>query len=220
MRGLYAITPESGDLRTLVDQVCEALAGGASVVQYRNKRGAPDLMRVQAEALCAVVRNARAMFIVNDNIDLAFAVDADGVHIGKEDADMDTIVAIRQRQMRRSIATRNQPFVIGVSCYNELQRAEAAVAAGADYVAFGSFFPSRTKPNAAVADVGIIGTAKARFTVPVVAIGGITIENAPQLISAKVDAVAVISDLFEATDIRNRARQFTNLFSSGNHVRQ
>ena len=110
------------------------------------------------------------------------------------------------------------PFIIGVSCYNELSRAETAVAAGADYIAFGSFFASNTKPNALRADITLIHAAKARFKIPVVAIGGITVENAPQLIAANVDAVAVISSLFDADDIEKRAREFTFLFQPESHV--
>lgn len=110
--------------------------------------------------------------------------------------------------------------MIGVSCYNELPRAESAVLAGADYVAFGSFFSSPTKPHAVKANLSLIAAAKARMTVPIVAIGGITVDNAPQLISANVDAVAVITCLFEADDIEQRAREFTNLFNFGNHVHQ
>ncbi len=215
IRGLYAITRDTPDLNKLILQVRQAIAGGASIVQYRNKRSSNDLARMQAQALRAVTHASGTLFIVNDDIDLAFSVGADGVHIGRDDGDAGTIARIREQCPLRAPST---SFTIGVSCYNELKRAETAVAAGADYIAFGSFFSSPTKPHAIKADLALIGAAKAEFDVPIVAIGGITIDNAQQLISAKVDALAVISALFDAEDIAQRAREFNNLFKCGNHV--
>lgn len=217
MRGLYAITPEMLDTARLIERVRAAIAGGAAVVQYRSKRRAPDVLRVQAEALRAITRASGTLFIVNDNYDLALSVGADGVHLGRDDGDANAI-----SRMREQCATRmpSAPFVIGVSCYNELPRAQSAVAAGADYVALGSFFMSPTKPQAAKADLALIHAAKARFQVPIVGIGGITVDNAQELISAGVDMVAVISSLFDAGDIEHRAREFANLFMPENHVCQ
>ena len=217
MRGLYAITPEMLDTIRLSTEVRAAIAGGASAVQYRNKRGDDRLAHRQATAIRAITLASGVLFIVNDNIDLALSVGADGVHLGREDTDPHAIALLRARCGTRNAGGR---FIIGVSCYNELARADVAVQAGADYVAFGSFFTSRTKPNAVKVDVSLIGAAKARFGVPVVAIGGITVENAPQLISANIDAVAVISALFDADDIEQRARDFTQLFNAQNHVQQ
>ncbi|MEO8383615.1 MAG: thiamine phosphate synthase [Betaproteobacteria bacterium] len=218
MRGLYAITPESSDLPKLVDQVGQAVAGGASAIQYRNKSLSPGAAILQAKALQTLLSKTGVLFIINDNIELALAIRADGVHVGKQDSDLSALSGVREHILSGRFSSRHQPFLIGVSCYNDLQRAKAAVAAGADYVAFGSFFPSQTKPDAAKADVMLIKSAKIALDVPVVAIGGITLENAPQLIAARVDAIAVITDLFGADDISHRARQFTNLFNSGNHV--
>ena len=215
IRGLYAITPETLDLARLIVQVRQAIAGGAGIVQYRNKRIAHDIARKQAEALRAVTRASGTLFIVNDDSDLAFSVGADGVHIGRDDGDAHTISRLREQRAKRLLST---PFMIGVSCYNELQRAETAVMAGADYIAFGSFFSSLTKPHAVRADIALIRAAKAQLDVPIVAIGGITINNAQQLISAEVDALAVITALFDADDIEQRAREFTNLFKRENHV--
>ncbi len=215
MRGLYAITPDTLDTVTLVEQVRHAIAGGASAVQYRGKRTSRDIARRQAEAIRAATHATSTMFIVNDNIELALSVGADGVHLGRDDYDLSTFPQIRE-QCARSCSSRR--FLIGVSCYNELSRAETAVRAGADYIAFGSFFSSPTKPRAQRADLELIRLAKARFGTPIVAIGGITIDNAQQLISAKVDAVAVISGLFDAQNVEHRAREFSNLFTNGNHV--
>lgn len=218
MHGLYAITPETHDSTRLVEQVGQAIAGGASVVQYRSKGLGHDVARKQAEQLRAITRATGTLFIVNDDSELAFAVGADGVHIGRDDGDLHTISRIRDRRAMCFAGIEAAPFVIGVSCYNELERAATAVAAGADYIAFGSFFPSSTKPGAAKADLALIPAAKARFNVPIVAIGGITVYNARQLIEAKADAVAVITALFETDDIELRAREFTDLFKSGKHV--
>jgi len=220
MRGLYAITPESSDLPKLIEQVGQAVAGGASIVQYRNKLLPPNAATMQAKALQTLLSGTGALFIVNDNIELALSIGADGVHVGKDDGDTGALAGVRERITRDSFSSRRQPFLIGVSCYNDLQRAKAAVSAGADYVAFGSFFPSQTKPDAVRADASLIKAAKRILEVPVVAIGGITLENASQLIAAEVDAIAVITDLFAAADISHRARQFTNLFNAGNHVCQ
>ena len=220
MRGLYAITPETPDTVRLVEQVRSAIAGGASVVQYRSKRLTGDVVRMQAEALRALTRATGTLFIVNDDTDLALAVVADGVHLGRDDGDALSIFRIRQQCAMRLHHIPAQPFMIGVSCYNELPRAEAAVAAGADYVAFGSFFPSPTKPFATRAELALIQAARIRLDVPIVAIGGITVDNAQQLISAGVDMVAVITSLFDANDIEHRAGEFARLFEPGNHVCQ
>lgn len=220
MQGLYAITPGTLDTHRLLRQVRSAIAGGASTVQYRGKQIPPALARTQALALRALTRACGTLFIVNDDSELAFSVEADGLHVGRDDGDAQAIAWSRQGWGRRFSPGSAPPFIIGVSCYNELQRAQDAVDAGADYIAFGSFFLSGTKPNAVRADLTLIGEAKARFGVPVVAIGGITVNNAHQLIAARADAIAVIGGLFDADDIEQRAREFTNLFKTGNHVHQ
>ena len=210
MRGLYAITPETLDTSRLIEQVRDAIAGGATVVQYRSKLAGDDLAKLQAKALRQITRATGTLFVVNDNSELALSVAADGVHLGRDDADASAISQLRERCAIRIPSTR---FLIGITCYNELKRAEAAVAAGADYIAFGSFFSSPTKPHAVKANPALIRAAKARFDVPIIAIGGITIYNAQQLISAGVDMVAVITSLFDADDIERRAREFANLFN-------
>ena len=145
MRGLYAITPDTLDTASLVEQVRHAIAGGASAVQYRGKHISQDIAREQAEALRKVTHATSTMFIVNDNIDLALSVGADGVHLGRDDCDLRTLSQIREQCAKRFSSTQ---FLIGMSCYNELALAETVVRAGADYIAFGSFFSSPTKPQA------------------------------------------------------------------------
>jgi thiamine-phosphate pyrophosphorylase len=200
--GLYALTPDRSDTDAMTECVTAVLDGGATTIQYRNKLAAPELRLQQALALHALCAGRGATFIINDDIDLARAVDADGVHLGRGDA---TVALARARLGATAL--------VGASCYDSLERAEAAVTAGADYIAFGSFFPSNTKPDAVRAGFSLLSTAKARWKVPVVAIGGITPGNAGALIDAGADAVAVISALFEAADVAAAARSFVALFN-------
>lgn len=203
IHGLYAITPECADTGRLLDRVRAALQGGARLVQYRNKGGDVALQHEQASELLALCHEFDAPLIVNDNLRLAALTDADGVHLGREDG---SVVEAR--------VILGPGKIVGVSCYNALERALAAEAQGADYVAFGSFFPSATKPGAMPASLDLLREAKRRLKIPVVAIGGITPDNAAALIEAGADAVAVISALFEAGNIRGAAQRFAELFIS------
>jgi thiamine-phosphate pyrophosphorylase len=200
--GLYALTPDEPDTSALVAAVRAAVAGGAAAVQYRNKRADGALRRAQAAALAGLCREAGVPLIVNDDLELALEVDAAGVHLGRDDG---AVAAARRRLSPGKL--------LGASCYDRLDRAEQAVAAGADYVAFGSVFASPTKPAAVRAPLTLFGAAKRRLEVPLVAIGGITLENAREAIEAGADALAVISALFEADDIAARARGFKALFA-------
>ena len=199
--GLYAVTPDSEDTAVLVTKTRAAIAGGAQLVQYRNKLAGPELRREQAVALLEICKRAGALLIINDHVDLAAEIGADGVHIGGEDG---TLESARQRLGPHG--------VIGVSCYRELSRAEAAALGGADYIAFGSFFASSVKPGAVRAPLSIL-TAARPLGLPVVAIGGITPDNAGSLIEAGADAVAVISALYAAPDVESAARRFSSFFN-------
>lgn len=201
--GLYAITPDAADGDRLLQQVEACLAGGAGVLQYRNKHPAAPHWEMAA-ALAACCRRHAVPFIVNDDVALALAVNADGVHLGRDDGDC---AAARQRL--------GPGKSIGISCYGSLERALAAQRAGADYVAFGSVFASSTKPQAQHIPLGLIGEAKRRLHIPIVAIGGISLQNAAQVIEAGADAVAVISAVFDAPDIQLAAQNFSNLFTQG-----
>jgi thiamine-phosphate pyrophosphorylase len=200
LRGLYAITPESGDSAQLFAKVSAALEGGIAMLQYRRKAVARETRRIEAIELAKLCRQRGVPFIVNDDPDLALETGADGVHVGREDA----AVSACKKKMPGLIA--------GVSCYADIGLARAAVQAGADYVAFGSVFASPTKPQAVRAPLAIFAQARA-LGVPLAAIGGITCENAPQAIAAGADLLAVISDLFDAPDIAARARQYGKLFT-------
>ena len=206
IHGLYAITPDGVQSDVLEAAVAAALCGGVTVLQYRCKSLSRPARRQQAEQIRKMCREYGTTFIVNDDVWLAAELDADGVHLGSGDG---SLQSARQ--------TLGPEKIIGVSCYNDLSLAESARKSGADYIAFGSFFPSATKPLAAHADISLIAQAKQRFAIPVVVIGGITLENAPQLIGAGADALAVISDLFGAADIDARASAYKKLF--GDHVR-
>jgi len=205
-RGLCALTPDEADTRALVARVRAAVAGGAAAVQYRNKSANPTLRREQAAALVDICRAAGVPLIVNDNLALALDVGADGVHLGRDDGDLG---AARLRL--------GPDKMLGASCYDRLDLAVQAAAAGADYVAFGSAFASPTKPAAPRAPLALFGQAKRRLSLPLVAIGGITLANAAQVIEAGADAVAVISALFDTADIEARARAFRNLFDRTVH---
>jgi len=203
--GLYAVTPDEPDTRVLADKVRRALAGGARAVQFRNKSANPALRREQAAALFALCREAGVPFIINDDLDLALAIDADGVHLGRDDPDI-----------ARARATLGPGKLLGASCYDRIELALAACANGADYVALGSAFPSATKPSATRAPLSLFREVRARIDLPIVAIGGITPENAPSVIEAGADAVAVISALFDRPDIQAAARQFDRFFRKKN----
>lgn len=201
--GLYAVTPDTEDTPGLRAKVESALAGGTRLLQYRNKAAGAALRLMQARALLALCREHHARLIINDDLDLALAIDADGLHLGSEDG----ALAVARARLGTG-------KLLGASCYDRLELALDAERAGADYVAFGSFFPSVSKPGAAPAPLAVLREAKRRLSVPVVAIGGITLDNAPQLIAAGADSVAVISALFGATDVRAAARRFVALFPS------
>jgi len=188
LRGLYAVTPDLAATAVLVARVEAAIRGGAAAIQYRGKTADRALARAQAGAIARVSAAGGALFIVNDDAALAAAVGADGVHLGEDDGSID--------DARRALGPDR---IVGVSCYDDFARAEAAVAAGADYVAFGSFHASGVKPAARRAPLSLLERAR-RLGVPVVAIGGITAGNAPDLIRAGADALAVITAVFGAAD--------------------
>jgi thiamine-phosphate pyrophosphorylase len=201
--GLYAITPDIADTDDLLLRTRAALNGGARVLQYRNKTASPALRHEQALALQALCMEFTVPLIINDHLDLALAVNAAGLHLGGDDGD----IAAARAQL-------GPGKLLGASCYDRIELAQAAVAAGADHIAFGSFFASNVKPDAVRPPLDLISRAKKDFRLPVVAIGGITPHNAPELIAAGIDAIAVISAVFTAPDVAAAAREFQNLFES------
>jgi thiamine-phosphate pyrophosphorylase len=200
-RGLYAITPDEPDTTRLLDQVRAALEGGIAILQYRNKSAAAALQREQAAQLLQLCRAAKVPLIINDDLELALELDADGLHLGGEDGDL----AMARKQL-------GPQKLLGSSCYGSIERAATAKAAGADHIAFGAMFPSRTKPHAKQPPLDVFAQARERVGLPAVGIGGITLDNASQLIAAGAHAIAVITALFDAPDITARAREFNRLF--------
>lgn len=201
IRGLYAITDAAGlQGHDYAARAEAALRGGARVLQYRDKTNDGTRRREQAHTLAALCARYQALFIVNDDIELARAVGA-GVHLGRDDGD---VAAARAALGDRAI---------GVSCYNELARAEAAYAAGADYIAFGAFFPSTTKPHATVATADLLRAAR-HLPLARVAIGGITPDNGAALLAAGADALAAIDGVFAQHDIEAAARRYADLFNT------
>ena len=199
MKGLYAITPDVASTDALLRLAAPALDGGIAVLQYRNKLANAELRREQASALLRIARARRVPLIVNDDVALAAAIDADGAHVGRDDGD----VAAARRMLPGKL--------LGASCYASLGAARRAIEQGADHVAFGSVFASGTKPAATRAPLELFARARS-LGVPLVAIGGITLENAPLLIAAGADCLAVIADLFGAPDIAGRAARYQSLF--------
>jgi thiamine-phosphate pyrophosphorylase len=205
LRGLYALTPDDNLLPRLSALVESALKGGVKWVQYRNKIAPAPLRRAQAAELLRVCRAHGAKLIVNDDVWLAVEIGADGAHLGRDDIPGGSLTTAREALGPHRI--------LGVSCYDDLARAEIAVDAGADYIAVGSVFASVSKPQATRASLATLAEAKRRFKVPVAAIGGITVKNAPEVLAAGADMLAVMSDLFDAMDIQKQAEKFRHLFN-------
>jgi thiamine-phosphate pyrophosphorylase len=204
LRGLYVITDaELIPAQRLVIAVEQAILGGARLVQYRDKSKDDRKRLEQARALTGLCSNYHIPLLINDDVELAACVGAAGVHLGKDDPDL---ASARKRLGEQAI--------IGASCYNRLELAIATARQGASYVAFGSFFPSPTKPNAVRADIELLREARRTLTLPIVAIGGITPQNGKALVAAGADCLAVISGVFDQADIRSAARAYTNLFAS------
>lgn len=203
--GLYAVTPDIVDTQLLCDMVVKAVAGGATVVQYRNKRADAALRHVQASALLRVCRQYHVPLIINDDVTLSKLLDADGVHLGATDGDI---------ALARSALGANK--IIGASCYNRIDLAEQAKAQGASYVAFGACFSSDTKPNATPASLDLFAQAKP-LAMPMVAIGGIGLHNADLVIRAGADAVAVVNALFASDNIEKTAQAFQQFFKIPQH---
>jgi len=202
LSGLYAITDThlipADSLMAAVEQ---SITGGARIIQYRDKSNDKFRRLYEARQLQQLCRKHDSTLIINDDIDLAVASGADGVHLGRNDGD----IAYARLQLPGGI--------IGISCYNDWQRAQVATQAGADYIAFGAFFPSVTKPDATRAEPHLLSRVKQELNIAVAAIGGITAENGASLIKAGADMLAVVQGVFGQPDIRQAAQQYARLFN-------
>jgi thiamine-phosphate pyrophosphorylase len=203
LEGLYAITPDWNDTARLIAATEAILCGGCHIVQYRNKTTTNCHRDEQTVALRGLTHRFGALLIINDDIDLALTCEADGVHLGGDDGEL---AAARERL--------GPGKILGASCYQSLELAQAAAQAGVDYIAFGSFFSSPTKPEARRADAGLIPPAKSATGLPVCAIGGITLDNAAPLISAGANLLAVITAVYNSPDPERAARAFSQLYES------
>lgn len=206
MRGLYLVTPNWDDTDKLLDITEQALRAGIALLQYRQKDASPALRREQAAALLALCRRYRCPLVINDFVELCQQLDADGVHVGGSDAE---VVSVR--------AALGPDKLVGASCYGDLALAERAAAAGASYVAFGGFYPSRVKQYEVSTAAAIVGQAKTALSLPCVVIGGMTPDNAAPLVARGADLVAAISSVYLAPDPGRAVRCFASLFSDGQH---
>ncbi|QDZ30322.1 thiamine phosphate synthase [Noviherbaspirillum sp. UKPF54] len=202
MKGLYLVTPDWDDTQKLLDVTEAGLRGGAALVQYRHKTASAELRREQAAQLQALCRRYGKPFIVNDFVDLCLELDADGIHVGGTD--------MAVAQVRAVVGSGK---IVGASCYGSLQMAHDAHRAGASYVAFGGFYPSRVKKYAVTTQPSIVTQAKSAIPLPNVVIGGMTHENAAPLVALGTDMVAAISSVYMADDPEASARRFAALFS-------
>ncbi len=203
--GIYGITDDQlTPPEQLIEKVRAAIDGGISLLQYRSKATAPGPRRQQAEQLLQLCRSRQIPLIINDDVELCQAIHADGVHLGRSDGN-----CAKARE-----ALGNQA-IIGVTCHADIERAIDAERAGADYVAFGRFFPSETKPDASAADPDILVQARQQLNVPIVAIGGINAENGASLIARGATMLAVVNSLFAGEDVSSNAQRLVNLFDEG-----
>lgn len=203
MNGLYIVTPDWDDTERLLSVSEQALQGGATLLQYRHKTAGPELRRTQAIALQALCRRYARPFIINDYVELCMELNADGIHVGGTDA---SIAAVR--------AAVGPDKIVGASCYGSLQLARDAHLAGASYVAYGGFYPSRVKKYPLTTSIDILAQSKAEIPLPSVVIGGMTQQNSAPLVAAGADMVAAISSVYLADDPQAAARAFADLFGT------
>ncbi len=203
MKGLYLVTPDWDDTQKLLDVTEAGLRGGAALVQYRHKTAGMELRKEQAAQVQALCRRYGRPFIVNDFVDLCLALDADGIHVGGTDMSV--------AQVRAAVGPGK---IVGASCYGSLQMAHDAHRAGANYVAFGGFYPSRVKKYEVSTPPAIVMQAKSAIPLPNVVIGGMTHENAAPLVALGADMVAAISSVYMVDDPEAAARRFVQLFEA------
>ena len=201
LKGLYVISDDTlTPDETLFSQIEQALLGGTSIVQLRDKKNSDDVMIEKIKKLQKLCKEYDALFVLNDKIDLAIELECDGLHIGKSDHD------------RFDETRKNYKGIIGVSCYGDVAMAKDFQDRGADYVAFGSFFTSPTKPNSNIIALEVLKDAKIQLSIPVCAIGGINTKNVDDIVQFKPDMISVINDIWTASDITSQASLYANQF--------
>ena len=203
IKGLYAITPDCDDTPLLVDKVAEAVESGVSILQYRNKVATAQLKKQQATLIKDICDQRKVPFIINDDVALCDTLDADGVHLGKYDSTIDDV---------RQILGPDK--IIGISCYNDGKRVETMLSKACDYVALGACFPSSTKPNAPHASSEFIKKVMTQTSKPVVAIGGINLDNCRSVLNCGVSAIAVVNEIFTSQDISQTVKTFNEILKT------
>ena len=201
LQGLYVIADAEYHLKNdMISKTAEVLTAGANIIQYRDKVNSISEQIAVAQKLRELTSKHESLLIVNDHIEVAKSCNADGVHLGKDDASI--------LQARNQLGNEK---IIGASCYASFENAAPAIRASADYIAFGSFFPSPTKPNAPKASVELLKRAKKEFSTPICAIGGITLENAHDVVGAGADMIAVISSIFNASSPSRAVQEYLSI---------
>lgn len=203
INGLYAITPDYVDTPLLIDKVEEAVESGVSVLQYRNKVATAQLKMQQASLIKDICVQRKVPFIINDDVALCDTLDADGVHLGKDDSTIDDV---------RHILGPDK--IIGISCYNDMERVETMFSKACDYIALGACFPSSTKPNAPHASTEFIKKVMTQASKPVVAIGGINLDNCRSVLDCGVSAIAVVNEIFSSQDITQTVKTFNEILKT------
>lgn len=201
--GIYAISPELENTALLLAQIAAAIKGGVRLIQYRDKHLTSAKRIEQAKFLRQLCHENGALLLINDDIELAKICCADGVHLGQSDTSI-----IKAREYL------GEDAIIGITCHDSLELAQKAKLEGADYLSFGCFFPSKTKPYAKPADLSILQKAKEQFELPIVAIGGIDKSNAYQVVASGADLLAVCAGLFSNEDICHSAREIYSIIKS------
>jgi|TARA_B100001996_G_scaffold248899_1_gene192900 thiamine-phosphate pyrophosphorylase len=200
-QGIYVISDcKNRASNDLLETTEEILSAGISLFQFRDKNSKYELKKILAKRLQVLCRKYKTPFIINDDVELAKEISADGVHLGKNNMNINKARNILGKK------------IIGVSCYNNLENAICAEKLGANYIAFGSFFNSPTKPDAKKAEIKLLVKSKSKLKIPIVAIGGITPENGGQLVKSKVDFLAVISGIYQSENIRDSINSYKKLF--------
>ena len=206
IKGLYAITPDEKNLSILKSKVESSIKGGATLVQYRSKILSKNEQKKQAEEIKKICDYYQIPLIINDDIELCSILDANGVHLGENDENLEKARFILGPEK-----------IVGVSCYNSIDRVKISQDKGATYIALGACFQSATKPNAPIASADLIALVLKNFQVPLVAIGGITLENIDLIIKEGVECCAVINSLFKSQDIEGTAKQFSSHLEKRNY---
>ncbi len=202
LQGLYVIADaECIGKKNIITKAQEVLSTGVKIIQYRDKINPPIDKAAIAKQLHKLTNTHQSLLVINDDVDLAKSINADGVHLGKDDISI---------EMARNILGKDK--IIGASCYADINNVQPAVQASANYIAFGSFFHSAIKPQAPKADTSLIKQAKSEFTIPICAIGGITPKNAATVLNAGADMIAVISGIFNASSTPQAVQEYLSLF--------